>query len=122
MPDNSERAVNAAPRAPVPLAGRVKAPDNLDLTTDRGESFHVWREYWEDYTLLVGLQDAAQNIQLAALKNCMTPETRRVLRNLDLTDEQRKDPAAVLDALKHFAVGQVNEVIERKKFNERNQA
>ena len=69
MPDNSERAVDSAPRAPVPLAGRAKAPDSLNLTTDRRESFQVWGECWEDYTLLVGLQEAAQKIQLAALKN-----------------------------------------------------
>ena len=72
--------------------------------------------------LLTGLADAEPNIQLAALKNSMTPESRRVLRNLDLSEAQRADPEAVMTALERFAVGQINEVIERKKFNERFQA
>ncbi|KAF0296968.1 hypothetical protein FJT64_000552 [Amphibalanus amphitrite] len=55
---------------------------------------------------------------LAALKNVMTPESRRVLRNLELTEVQRADPEVVLDALERFAVGQVNEVIERKRADE----
>ena len=113
---------NTTRSAPVPWAGRVRTPNHLDLSTDRGESFHVWKESWEDYVLLTGLADAEPKIQLAALKNSMTPESRRVLRNLELTETQRADPEAVLTALESFAVGQINEVIERKKFNERRQA
>ena len=113
---------NTTRSAPVPWAGRVRTSNHLDLSTDRGESFHVWKESWEDYVLLTGLADAEPKIQLAALKNSMTPESRRVLRNLELTETQRADPEAVLTALESFAVGQINEVIERKKFNERRQA
>ena len=51
-----------------PWAGRVRAPDSLDLPSDRGESFQVWKESWEDYVLLTGLKDAAPDVQLAALK------------------------------------------------------
>ena len=105
-----------------PWSGRIRIPDNLDLSTDRGESFHVWKESWEGYVLLTGLNNAQPEIQLAALKNVMTPDSRRILRNLELTPQQRADPSAVLTAIEKFAVGQVNEVIERKRFNERIQA
>ena len=110
----AQRNAPAQRSAPAPWAGRVRAPDNLDLATDRGESFHVWKESWEDYVLLTGLADAEPNIQLAALKNSMTPESRRVLRNLDLSEAQRAGPEAVMTALERFATGQINEVIERK--------
>lgn len=108
--------------APVPWSGRIRAPDSLDLSRDRGERFQVWKESWDDYVLLTGLDHAAPNIQLAALKNVMTAESRRVLRNLDITESDRTDPDAVLAAIERFAVGQVNEVIERKRFNERVQS
>ncbi|XP_043217806.1 uncharacterized protein LOC122379571 [Amphibalanus amphitrite] len=63
-------------------------------------------------------REPAASVALAALKNVMTPESRRVLRNLELTEVQRADPEVVLDALERFAVGQVNEVIERKRADE----
>ena len=63
--------------------------------------------------LLTGLKDAEPDTQLAALKNCMTPDSRRVLKDLELTEAGRADPKAILKALERFAVGLVNEVIER---------
>ena len=95
-------------------SGRIRIPDNLDLSTDRGKSFHVWKKSWDGYVLLTGLNNAQPDIQLVAQKNVMTPDNRRIPRNLELTPQQRADPSAVLTAIEKFAVGQVNEVIERK--------
>ena len=68
--------------------------------------------------LLTSLKDAEPDIQLAALKSCMTPGRRRVMRNLQLTEAERAEPKTVLKALERFGVRQVNEGIERKKLNE----
>lgn len=99
--------------------GRATRPDRLDIASDRGELFLIWKERWEDYTLLSGLQTAEPRVQMAALRSCLTDETIRVLRNLELSDSERLDVKASISALEKYANGQVNEVLERKRFNER---
>ena len=86
-----EDAVETVRSAPVPWSGRIRAPDSLDLSRDRGERFQVWKESWDDYVLLTGLDRADPNIQVAALKNVMTAESRRILRNLDIAESDRAD-------------------------------
>ena len=65
---------------------------------------------------------AEPRVQIAALRDCLTDDTVRVLRNLELSETDRIDVEKSIDALEKYANGQVNEVIERKKFNERVQA
>ena len=102
--------------------GRQTRPDRLDIASDRGELFHVWRERWDDYVLLTGLKREEPRVQMAALRDCLTDDSIRVLRNLELSDSDRSDLNKSIDALEKYANGQVNEVVERKKFNERVQA
>ena len=119
--DSSDAGAPAAGAGPA-WAGRHARPDRLDIASDRGELFNVWRERWEDYVLLSGLGRAEPSVQIAALRDCLTDDTVRVLRNLELSETDRIDVKKSIDALEKYANGQVNEVIERKKFNKRVQA
>ena len=103
-------------------SGRCSRPDRLDVASARGELFRIWRERWEDYVLLSGLERAEPRVQIAALRDCLTDDTIRVLRNLELSERDRGDVNKSIDALERYANGQINEVIERKKFNERVQS
>ena len=99
--------------------GRVTPPGKLDLSTDRGDAFRIWKERWEDYALLSGIESVEPRRQMAALRACLSDDTLRVVRNLQLSDEQRNDTTTIIKELETYAIGQVNEVVERKRFNSR---
>ena len=105
--------------SPVSWLGRVAQPDRLDLSTDRGDVFRIWKERWEDFYLLAGIGAMDSKAQMAILRSCFTDETYRVVRNLPLDEDQRQDVTTVLQELESYAIGQVNEVLERKRFNSR---
>ena len=49
----------------------------------------------------------------AALRACLSDDTLRVVRNMDLEESQRNDIWVVISQLEAYAIGQVNEVLER---------
>ena len=83
-------------------SGRYTRHDRLDISSDRGELFKVWRERWNDYVLLSGLKRAEPRVQIAALRDCLTDDTIRVLRNLELSDCDRLDANKSIDALEKY--------------------
>ena len=93
--------------------GRATQPEKLDLSTDRGDAFKVWKERWEDYMLLSGIRNLEPRVQMAALRACLSDDTLRVVRNMDIEEPQRNDVCAVISQLEAYAIGQVNEVLER---------
>ena len=105
--------------SPMSWLGRVAQPDRLDLSTDRGDVFRIWKERWEDIYLLAGIGAMDSKAQMAILRSCFTDETYRVVRNLPLEEDQRQSVTTVLQELEKYAIGQVNEVLERKRFNSR---
>ncbi|KAF0293077.1 A disintegrin and metalloproteinase with thrombospondin motifs 20 [Amphibalanus amphitrite] len=98
--------------------GRAAQPDRLDLSTERGDAFRTWKERWEDFYLLAGIGAMEPRAQMAALRACLTDDTNRVVRNLPLEEDERQDVHAVLRQLEVYAIGQVNEVLERKRSQE----
>ncbi|XP_043235622.1 uncharacterized protein LOC122388509 isoform X2 [Amphibalanus amphitrite] len=99
--------------------GRAAQPDRLDLSTERGDAFRTWKERWEDFYLLAGIGAMEPRAQMAALRACLTDDTNRVVRNLPLEEDERQDVHAMIRQLEVYAIGQVNEVLERKRFNSR---
>ena len=102
--------------------GRVTQPEKLDLSTDRGDAFKVWKERWEDHLLLSGIGAMEPRRQMAALRACLSDDTLRIVRNMELEEANKNDISVVLQRLEEHAIGQVNEVLERKRFNSRVQA
>ena len=102
--------------------GRATQPEKLDLSTDRGDAFKVWKERWEDHLLLSGIGSMELRRQMAALRACLSDDTLRIVRNMDLEEANKNDITVVLERLEDYAIGQVNEVLERKRFNFRVQA
>ena len=56
-----------------------------------------------------------------ALELCLTSGSLRILRNLGLTAEQLADAAVIVEQLKKYARGQLNESVERRNFRKRMQ-
>ena len=88
--------------------GRVTQPEELDLSSDRGDAFKVWKERWEDHLLLSGIGAMEPRRQMAALRACLSDDTLRIVRNMDLEEANKNDITVVLERLEDYAIGQEN--------------
>ena len=98
----------------------VKLPI-LDLSVDRYAAFQVWIEKWNDYVLITELGNKTPEYQAATLRYAFSEETRNIYESLGLNDDEKKDTATIINKMKTFAKGIVNEKMERHVFNTRNQ-
>ena len=91
----------------------------LDLQMDRGTDFIAWRTQWESYSSLSGLDKEDTQRQVKALTLCFLRETLAVVQNLGLTERQKKDPTAIIDAMQRYVDRHINETVERCNFRRR---
>uniref|UniRef100_A0AAV2KM67 Uncharacterized protein n=1 Tax=Knipowitschia caucasica TaxID=637954 RepID=A0AAV2KM67_KNICA len=84
----------------VSMAANIPPPSVMGFTGDWSTNWDVFRAEYEDYVLVTGVAEKDKKIQAATLRSVMGSECRHVYRhNLNLTAEQREDPAAILSAL-----------------------
>ena len=104
---------------------QIPAPIPMSLKGDVVENWQDFETAWDDYLLATQLNEKLVNnnnepciagmAQVAAtLCSVMGPECKKVLINLPgLTQAQRRDPAAIIEALRTHFVPQRNVVYER---------
>ena len=63
----------------------------LDLQLDRGADFKAWKSQWEAYLRLSDLVDQDATKQVKALTLCFSRETVMIVKNLGLSDAQRRN-------------------------------
>jgi hypothetical protein len=81
----------------------------------------VWKSQWEAYLSLSGLDKQPVATQVQALTLCFSRDTITVVGNLGLTPEQRAIAGKIVQAIKSYVEGQVNESVERLAFRQRRQ-
>ena len=87
----------------------------LGLQVDRGTEFTAWCRQWESYSSLSGLSKEDQATQVKALMLCLSRETLSIIHNLGLTEEQMKQPQAIITAMRVYVDGHLNDVQPSKK-------
>ena len=97
--------------------GQAAKPPILDITTDRGETFRLWKGRWDAFFLLSGLNKHDANTQYAALITCLSDETLKVVTNLSLAPADKQNVEKIIEALSVHAQGQLNVIIERRAYN-----
>ena len=95
---------------------RDAKPHRLEITNDRGASYRLWRQRWDDYAMLAGLASKPRNLQMAILRTCLSDEALTVVANMDVPEAQH-NVTSMVEYLERYARGQVNEVLERRTFN-----
>uniref|UniRef100_A0AAV2M0U2 Uncharacterized protein n=1 Tax=Knipowitschia caucasica TaxID=637954 RepID=A0AAV2M0U2_KNICA len=101
----------------VSMAANIPPPSVMGFTGDWSTNWDVFRAEYEDYVLVTGVAEKDKKIQAATLRNVMGSECRHVYRhNLNLTAEQREDPAAILSALERYFKPAKNIIYERYLF------
>jgi len=88
----------------------------LDIQIDRGTEFTAWRTQWDSYCSLSGLAREEAQKQVKVLTLCLSRETLAIVHNLGLSEEQMKQPDAVIQAMQEYMDGHVNETVERRYF------
>ena len=93
----------------------------LDLEVDKGSDFIAWTDQWEAYRTLYGLSDEEATKQANVLRLCFTRDTLTTVNNLGLTQGQKNDRVAIIEALRNHVEGQINVKVERRNFRKRKQ-
>ena len=77
----------------------------LDLQLDRGSEFKACKSQWESYSSLSGLADEAAGKQVQALTLCFSRDALAIVQNLGLTEEQKGNAQAIIDAIQRYLKG-----------------
>ena len=100
---------------------RLSDLPKLNLQVDKGTDFTVWHLQWKSYSSLSGLdirvEEASRQVEAPSL--CFSRETLGIVQNLGLTDTERKDVSAIIDALQRYVDSYLNETVERWNFRRR---
>ena len=84
---------------------QIPAPEQMNCSGDLPTNWKIFREAYEDYLVATGLDKKDKNIQVATLKSLMGTECKKILKRLQLTDDDMKDPKIILDILQdHFVL------------------
>ena len=100
------------------MAGNsIPAPEGMRMSGDLAKNWEVFRAEFEDFLLATGLNEKEKLIQAATLRRLMGSECRHVYtHSITLTEDQRKDPAAILTALERYFKPAKNVIYERYMF------
>ena len=132
MNTSSQTSESAATAATCPDTSQVGAyfikpsvqpPAHFNASVpDVGEQWKIWRQMWDNYSILTNLSSQPQTYQTALLLHCLGPDGVRVYNGLKFADEdESKLCRAILDKLNLHFLGETREFFERFKFNQRSQ-
>ena len=87
---------------------------------DTPDYWPKWRRRFEQYCLALGLSKEPEEHQVNTLLYC-GKEAEEILTSTNISDEDRKNYASVLEKFDGFFKIRKNVIIERAKFNKRSQ-
>ena len=106
---------------PPPYTFRQNDLSKLDIHIDRGTDFDAWRAQWEAYRSLSGLANVDAMKQVQVLMLCLSRERLSVVHHLGLSEAQMKDVGEIIEAMRRYVDGHLNETVERRNFRRRTQ-
>ena len=88
---------------PTPSVINMPVPDKMDMKGDLATNWQFFLESFQNYEVATELDKKAMTIRVATLKAVMGKDCLQVLKNLPLTDDDRKSSATILTKLgEHF--------------------
>lgn len=103
-----------------PVSG-VKPPAPLAIDTHMAENWRLFKQKWNNYAILTGLETQKRQYQVALLLHTLGDEALKIYNGFQV-NEDTVTVDDVIACFEQFAVGQVNETYERFIFNKRVQA
>jgi len=82
---------------------QIPMPDPMICKGNLEENWKTFKEDWQDYFTATELKNKDKETQVATLRTAMGATCKKRLKNLSLTEDERKDPDAILEKLTaHF--------------------
>ena len=105
----------AAPISSIPL------PSPVSTTGDAWNCWEIFREQWIDYEVASGLKEKDAAVRVATLRTAMGRDCRQTLKQLELSEDDSKEPDAILESLERYFKPLRNVIYESFMFNSRTQ-
>ena len=96
---------------------QIPAPEHVDCNGDVPTNWKIFREAYEDYLIATGLDKKDKAIQVATLKSLMGTECKKILKRLQLSADEMKEPEIILGKLEAYFVPERNILYERHIFH-----
>ena len=71
----------------------------------------LWRAQWEAYCNVFELANVDATKQVQVLTLCLSRETVSVVHNLGLSEAQMRDVAEIIEAMRRYVNGHLNETV-----------
>ena len=85
----TETEAPASPSAPRFHRPQVPAPKPLDVDGDRADNLKIWKQRWENYCIITGLLEQAEDYKCAVLLHSIGIDVIRIFNGLKFDGEDR---------------------------------
>jgi len=96
---------------------QIPVPEQMNCNGNIPTNWKTFREAYEDYLIATGLDKKDKVIEAATLKSLVGTECKKILKRLQLSEEEMKDPKTMLDKLGDHFVPVRNKLYERYIFH-----
>ena len=100
----------------------IMQPISLDTKTTPAEGWKLWKQMWNNYSIITKLADQNKQYQTALFLHAVGPDALTIHNGFQFAPTEDKDDVDTVIAKfdQHF-IGQINETYERYFFNKRDQ-
>ena len=91
---------------------QIPAPEHINCNGDVSTNWKIFREAYKDYLIATGLDKKDKAIQVATLKGLMGTECKKILKRLQLPEDEMKEPEIILGKLEAQFVSERNILYE----------
>ena len=112
-----------AAQAPAPtMMSQVPFPPRLELKSNLAKTWKSWKQLWDTYETVTGLNEKDSKLRVATFVTCIGPDALDIHNGLPFqNDEEKGDMNKILELWNSYCIGETNIIYERYKFNNRNQ-
>ena len=113
MPDDNSTSSSG-------LVPGIKPPQQFSLGANVLESWKIFKQRWETYTVLSELSKKPRNVQVALFVHTLADDALKVFNGFQFnTPQDNRTVGEIISKFDDFVVGEVNETYERYLFNSR---
>ena len=90
----------------------ISVPTPVEVKGDLLSNWTFFKDQWENYEVVTGLREKSKNVRVATLISVVGRDCFRILKNLEITDADCKDPAKCIKAPESYFKPTRNEIYE----------
>ena len=100
MPTDSDSQASG-PQASAPAFRRpqVSPPQPLEIEGDRADNWKIWKQRWENYCIITGLNSQPEDYKCAILLHSIGIEAMRIYNGMKFSEGEDRNKIAVQQQL-----------------------